>query len=155
MKKNLLITLILFFTLQPLSASEVISITEPEGKIVLGIHTEYFEDKDDKLELNDIQKMETGWKKSEQKNLNFGVTASRLEGLTKTYSTAILISEDVLKEVEDKSKYEYRYLDTVKVKGKNKAVRILEILNGVSSRIRELKIQTKKDFENGILFYTD
>ncbi len=80
-------------------------------------------------------------------------TASRLEGLTKAYSTALLISEDVLAAVEDKNKYEYRYLDTVKVKGKNKAVRILEILNGVSPRIRELKIQTKSDFESGIDFY--
>jgi class 3 adenylate cyclase len=80
-------------------------------------------------------------------------TASRLEGLTKAYSTALLISEDVLEGVADKSKYEYRFLDTVKVKGKNKAVRILEILNGVSPRIRELKMETKPDFEAGINFY--
>ncbi|MBP9886986.1 MAG: guanylate cyclase [Leptospiraceae bacterium] len=80
-------------------------------------------------------------------------TASRLEGLTKAYSTALLVSEDVLEGVEDKSKYEYRFLDTVKVKGKNKAVRIFEILNGVSPRIRELKIQTKPDFEAGIELY--
>jgi adenylate cyclase len=80
-------------------------------------------------------------------------TASRLEGLTKAYSTALLISEDVLEGVEDKSKYEYRFLDTVKVKGKNKAVRILEILNGVSPRIRELKMETRPDFEAGIDFY--
>ena len=80
-------------------------------------------------------------------------TASRLEGLTKAYSTALLISEDVLAGVADKSKYEYRFLDTVKVKGKNKAVRILEILNGVSPRIRELKLQTRPDFEAGIDLY--
>lgn len=80
-------------------------------------------------------------------------TASRLEGLTKAYSTALLVSEDVLDGVADKSKYEFRFLDTVKVKGKNKAVRILEILNGVSPRIRELKLQTKPDFEVGIDLY--
>ncbi|MBK6606574.1 MAG: guanylate cyclase [Leptospiraceae bacterium] len=80
-------------------------------------------------------------------------TASRLEGLTKAYSTALLISEDVLAGVADKSKYEYRFLDTVKVKGKNKAVRILEILNGVSPRIRELKMETRPDFELGIDLY--
>lgn len=80
-------------------------------------------------------------------------TASRLEGLTKAYSTALLVSEDVLEGVSDKEKYEFRFLDTVKVKGKNKAVRIFEILNGVSPRIRELKLQTKPDFEAGINFY--
>ncbi|HMX34425.1 MAG TPA: adenylate/guanylate cyclase domain-containing protein, partial [Leptospiraceae bacterium] len=80
-------------------------------------------------------------------------TASRLEGLTKAYSTALLVSEDVLDGVADKDKYEFRFLDTVKVKGKNKAVRIFEILNGVSPRIRELKLQTKPDFEAGINFY--
>ena len=55
--------------------------------------------------------------------------------------------------VADKAKYEFRFLDTVKVKGKNKAVRILEILNRVSPRIRELKLQTKPDFEVGIDLY--
>ncbi|MDX1959311.1 MAG: 7TM diverse intracellular signaling domain-containing protein [Leptospiraceae bacterium] len=80
-------------------------------------------------------------------------TASRLEGLTKIYSSALIVSEDVLKNIPDKSKYQNRYLDTVKVKGKDKAVKIFEILNGVSSRIIELKLQTKNLFEEAVQLY--
>lgn len=44
-------------------------------------------------------------------------------------------------------------VDTVKVKGKNKAVQILEILNGNSKRIIDLKLKTKTLFEDGISLY--
>ncbi len=88
---------ILLLSALPLAALEPIHIKEPEGKIVLGIHTEYLEDKDGKLRFGDIRKMETRcndtiskdainrvstdttepcWNKSEQKNLHFGFTTS-------------------------------------------------------------------------------
>ncbi len=38
--------IILLLSSLPLAALEPILITEPEGKIVLGLHTEYMEDKD-------------------------------------------------------------------------------------------------------------
>ena len=81
-------------------------------------------------------------------------TASRLEGLTKAYASSILISKDVMDKTENSEKYFYRHLDTVKVKGKNKAVEILEILNGNSQRIIELKIKLRPIFEQGIEYYS-
>ena len=51
--------IILLLASLPLAALEPIRITEPEGKIVLGIHTEYLEDKDGKLQFGDVRKMET------------------------------------------------------------------------------------------------
>lgn len=80
-------------------------------------------------------------------------TASRLEGLTKSYSSSLLVSMDLMEKVSDRSKYHYRKVDTVKVKGKNKAVQILEILNGNSKRIIDLKLKTKALFEEGISLY--
>ncbi len=60
---------------------------------------------------------------------------------------------DLMEKIEDKEKYFYRHMDTVKVKGKNKAVRILEIFNGNSQRIIDLKLSTKALFEEGIRLY--
>ncbi|MBL0263826.1 MAG: hypothetical protein IPQ05_08115 [Leptospiraceae bacterium] len=82
--------IILLLASLPLAAQEPIRITEPEGKIVLGIHTEYLEDKDGKLQFGDIRRdarpcvstttndttTKPCWQKSEQKNLNFGFTTS-------------------------------------------------------------------------------
>ncbi len=80
-------------------------------------------------------------------------TASRLESLTKSYSSSLLVSMDLIEKISDRSKYHYRMVDTVKVKGKNKAVQILEILNGNSNRIIDLKLKTKESFEEGISLY--
>ncbi|MCB1177174.1 MAG: response regulator, partial [Leptospiraceae bacterium] len=79
--------------------------------------------------------------------------ASRLEGLTKKYSASIVISEETLNLIGNKDKYFYRKVDTVKVKGKSKAVGVIEILNGNSQRIIELKLETKPDFEKGVELY--
>jgi len=81
--------------------------------------------------------------------------ASRIEGLTKAYSASILISEDTLNSLLNPEKYFYRMVDKVMVKGKKKPVIIYEILNGNSNRIIDLKLATKKDFEEGVLFYLD
>ncbi len=64
--------------------------------------------------------------------------ASRMEGLTKTYGSMILVTDAVRKDVlrsssgvsaaeNTKSDFEFRYLDDVKVKGKEKAVSIYAI----------------------------
>ncbi len=52
--------------------------------------------------------------------------ASRLEGLTKTYGTMIIVSEDVKIDIPEGS-FIFRYLDDVKVKGKAKSVPIYAI----------------------------
>ena len=52
--------------------------------------------------------------------------ASRLEGLNKTYGTGVIISEYTKKALGDK--FAYRFLDIVRVKGKEKPVKIYEPL---------------------------
>jgi len=61
--------------------------------------------------------------------------ASRMEGLTKTYHSEILISESLFEElrrVSPDSGLSYRLLDTVAVKGKTKGVRIFTIKKSLS-----------------------
>ncbi|MBP7283968.1 MAG: hypothetical protein KBA66_20450 [Leptospiraceae bacterium] len=81
--------------------------------------------------------------------------ASRIEGLTKAYSASILISEDTLNGLTNPEKYFYRMVDKVMVKGKKNPVIIYEVLNGNSQRIIDLKLATKKEFEEGILLYLE
>lgn len=79
--------------------------------------------------------------------------ASRLEGLTKIYRTSIIISEDTLIKLNNPGKYNFRFLDVARVKGKKEAVYIFEVLDGEPEDIRELKMQTKNTFGKGIEAY--
>ena len=79
--------------------------------------------------------------------------ASRIEGLTKMYGTSIIISQDTLIKLQDPTRYNYRFLDVVKVKGKKEAVYIFEILDGEPEEIKKLKIETKLDFGKAIQLY--
>lgn len=76
--------------------------------------------------------------------------ASRIEGLTKVYGAGIIVSEETLKKLSAHDTHEYRFLDKVKVAGKQKAVLVFEMFGGDPDAIRDLKKKTKKDFEQGI-----
>lgn len=52
--------------------------------------------------------------------------SSRLEGANKHYGTYLMVSETTYSETEEH--YEFRELDLLKVKGKNKSVRVYELL---------------------------
>ena len=110
-------------------------------------------------------------------------TASRMEGLTKVFGAAIILSERTMLglHVSDTSKvsdtlsnhqrkvsdtlkarlpngqvsdtFAYRYLGKVKVKGKDKAIKIYDLYEGETVTVRELKAQTKLQFEQGIDHY--
>lgn len=79
--------------------------------------------------------------------------ASRLEGLTKKYGASVLISQDTLIKLDNPKNYQFRFLDTVKVKGKRNSVNIFEILDGDTKTIRDIKIATKSEFNQGIQYY--
>ncbi len=79
--------------------------------------------------------------------------ASRLEGLTKLYDASIIISDHTLSVIKNRSDFHFRYLGRVQVKGKRKWVDICEIFDGISSEVFDLKLKTKKDFEQGIQLY--
>ncbi|CAN1213212.1 response regulator [Tumidithrix helvetica PCC 7403] len=79
--------------------------------------------------------------------------ASRLEGLTKMYGTAIAISEQTLFQLEDMEQYSYRFLDRVKVKGKQEAVAVFEIYDSEPLLQQQLKTRTRSNFEEAIVLY--
>jgi class 3 adenylate cyclase len=79
--------------------------------------------------------------------------ASRLEDLTKTYGASIVISEKTLFSLESPARYNFRFLDKVKVKGKTHLVSVFEIFDGDPGELIELKLKTRPDFEKGLRHY--
>ncbi len=79
--------------------------------------------------------------------------ASRVERLTKLYSASILISEQTLQRMEEKQKYDYRFLGKVQVKGKEQPTSVYEVLDGDEQENRNRKMETKQDFERGVELY--
>lgn len=78
---------------------------------------------------------------------------ARLEGLTKFYGVHLLISGQVLEKLSDRDRYQVRFLDRAIVKGKNEPVSIYEVLDAEVESMRNLKVKTQRDFEQGINHY--
>ncbi len=79
--------------------------------------------------------------------------AARLEGLTKLYGAAIVISEEMIRQLDDPEQYHLRFLGETQVKGKKNLVSVFECYDGDSPEIIDLKIKTSADFEKGVLYY--
>lgn len=76
--------------------------------------------------------------------------ASRLEWVNKYYGTNICVSEAVYESA--KSVFNFRYLDTIQVKGKDVPVKIYE-LRGYISDLNDTEHKFKDVFELGIRHY--
>lgn len=77
--------------------------------------------------------------------------ASRLEGANKMYKTNIMISEDTYKLVKDA--VISRPLDLIRVKGRQKPVRVLEVIARRDAKIRENVKSMLPVFVNGVRYY--
>jgi class 3 adenylate cyclase/HAMP domain-containing protein len=80
-------------------------------------------------------------------------TASRMEGLTSIYGGNIVVSENVIQNIVDKEKYDIRYLDRVKAKGKEKSIAVYEVLTGLPEQELELKLRMNGRFQEAIDHY--
>jgi adenylate cyclase len=76
--------------------------------------------------------------------------ASRLEGLNKLYGTNIIISETIFNEAKDY--FEFRELDLIKVKGKDVAITVFELL-GEKGKVDKDLIVFRDIFEIGLALY--
>lgn len=73
--------------------------------------------------------------------------ASRLEGLTRHYNTRIIASEQTIGKLEHPENFNFRYLETVRVKGKSKSIDIYEILSPLENTI---KVIYQKEFAGAL-----
>ena len=79
--------------------------------------------------------------------------ASRIESLTKTYAVPLLIGEHVLYSLEKPSAHDIRFIDRVRVKGKEQPQSVYEVFDADSRALRMAKRQTKSIFEEALAHY--
>lgn len=80
-------------------------------------------------------------------------TAARIEGLSKHYSTSILLTKECIENLTDPELFDFRFLGPVQVKGKQKAIDLYECINGDDSALFKHKLKTMSAFNNAMGLY--
>ncbi len=97
--------------------------------------------------IGDQQRMDTG---AVADSVNI---ASRMEGLTKFFGSATIVSESTLLNIDNLEHFNQRFLGKVQVKGRKGAISVFEIFDGDDQHSIELKNSTKPHFERGLNSY--
>jgi len=79
--------------------------------------------------------------------------AARLEAVTKLYNTPLLITRNTLYDLNDPAAYRLRFLDRLRVKGKAQPLSVYEVFDTDPPRLRQLKSETREDFEQAVAGY--
>jgi len=79
--------------------------------------------------------------------------AARIEGLNKMYGSSIALSDETLSKMKEPGRYRHRFIDKVRVKGREDAVTVYEVFEGDDDAMVDLKEQTKPGFESGLELY--
>jgi len=79
--------------------------------------------------------------------------AARLEGLTKVYQVPIIISDAVHGQLSNPAAFNIREIDTVRVRGKRKAVDLYEVFDPEDADIVQRKIASIDNFRRVIFLY--
>lgn len=80
--------------------------------------------------------------------------SSRLEGVNKYFGTSVIISSNVYSKLRKPEEFLFRELDTIRVKGKDKAVTIYEVV-GYREEITGDEKEKIEKFEEGIKLYKE
>ena len=81
--------------------------------------------------------------------------ADRVEGMTKRYKVALLITEHTYRSLEQPEVFSIREIDKVVVKGKVQPVLIYEVFDGDAEALKQAKLATQENFEQALAFYRD
>ena len=79
--------------------------------------------------------------------------AARVESLTKTYHTPILITEHTLQNLDTPDRFVTRLIDRVTVKGKTQSVTVFEVLDTIPAQLGEPKVIIAELFEEALQGY--
>ena len=89
-------------------------------------------------------------------------TAARIESLTKYYKSPLLLSGETLRQIlpagsqiSDQNKYHLRHMGEVQLKGKNKALSIIECIDGYAPAELQKKVQTLPQFKQAMDYYRE
>jgi hemerythrin-like metal-binding protein len=78
---------------------------------------------------------------------------ARLEEATKTYHAPLIISQNTLYDLADPGKYDIRFLDRIRVKGKSQPLSIYEVFDNDADALRTSKRQSLERFEKAVAYY--
>lgn len=78
---------------------------------------------------------------------------SRIEEATKTYHAPLIISQNTLYDLADPKKYDIRFLDRIRVKGKSQPLSIYEVFDNNPEELRASKRETLEVFEKAVAYY--
>jgi two-component system sensor histidine kinase ChiS len=79
--------------------------------------------------------------------------ASRLQDLTKFYDVSLIVSSHALFDLENPNRFDYRFLDKVQLRGKEKVVSVYEVFTGDPPNVRNAKSSSREEFEKGVYDY--
>src|SRR6187401_3855965 len=82
-------------------------------------------------------------------------TAARIESLTKYYKSPLLLSDHTLQFLNSQNNFHFRHLGSVKLKGKNNLLSIVECINGFDELQFERKLQSLSLFSTAMSSYHD
>ncbi|MBI4809059.1 MAG: guanylate cyclase [Nitrosomonadales bacterium] len=78
---------------------------------------------------------------------------ARLEEATKTYHAPLIISQNTLYDLADPGKYDIRFLDRIRVKGKSQPLSVYEVFDNNPEELRDSKRQSLAMFEKAVAYY--
>ena len=78
---------------------------------------------------------------------------ARLEEATKTYHSPLIISQNTLYDLADPGKYDIRFLDRIRVKGKSQPLSIYEVFNNNPEELLNSKRDSLAVFEKAVAYY--
>lgn len=79
--------------------------------------------------------------------------ASRVETLTKTYQTPILITQHTLNSIRQSADFSIRFIDRVRVRGKHLAQSIYEVFDADPAPLKAAKLASRDTFEDALAHY--
>jgi two-component system sensor histidine kinase ChiS len=79
--------------------------------------------------------------------------ASRLQSLTRMYGSSVLTTGSTLKAVQDPSRFRFRFIDRVRVRGRKEPILIFEILDADPIEKRERKLSYKPELARALRSY--
>jgi len=78
---------------------------------------------------------------------------SRLENLTRVYGSGILTTGKTLQRLVARSRFSFRFVDRVRVRGRREAVLIFEVLDGETDEVRARRESYRSDLSQAQRMY--
>lgn len=81
--------------------------------------------------------------------------ASKIGQLSRMYDSSLLITDSTLFRLTNSSKYYYRVVDRIQIRDQKSIYTVLEVFNGLPETLIDSYMNTREEFERGILLFRE